>query len=307
MIFGLLAAAAVANPVGPAEEDDDIPVYTEKVLPGKPTQVPKFGSKKITTAPRKEVEDTEDRRLHSPHSQTSFVPKATLKTTKPVRGSSRPLKRANRIAVAPSAGYNEINPSSGEHDSHPSSFEAAKGLGVEYAPEVEAPSAHEDVGDEYRPRRPHKERAAPLRSHHQESVAPISVHQESVAPARSHHQESVAPARSHHQESVAPARSHHQESVAPPRAHHQESVAPPRLQHQTSAAPVRVQYRPRPETRRIQNHASSDIGTAVGNAPQIRYAVAPQNFAPASLPVKDAPDYTYAGSSYVSTKDKPLP
>lgn len=271
-------------------------MYTEKVLPGKPTQVPKFGSKKITTAPRKEVEETEDRRLHSPHSQTSFIPKATLKTTKPVRGSSRPLKRTNRIAVAPSVGYNEINPASGEHDSHSSSFEATKGLGVEYAPEVETPSAHEDVVDEYRPRRAHKERAAPLRPHHQESAAPISAHQESVAPAKSYHQESVAPARSHHQESVAPLR-----------AHHQESVAPPRLQHQTSAAPVRVQYRPRPETRRIQNHASSDIGTAVGNAPQIRYAVAPQNFAPAALPVKDAPDYTYAGSSYVSTTDKPLP
>lgn len=234
----MLVTAIVASPVGPHDEEEDLPVYTEKVVPNKPTQVPKFGSKKATTAPRKVHEKQDNKRLYEPPVHTTTLPKAVLKSTKPIRGSTRPVRRINRIPSTPSVGHNEIQPTSTEdYDSPSHDFIAAKGLGVEYAPEVETSPSHGDPEDNYQSQRNDPPTNGPSRT------------------ARHHTSTPLKPV-------VYPS-----------------DYAPKRLYHQSH----------------------SDLGPAVGNAPLLRYAVAPQSFAPAPARVKDIPDYGHAGNSYVST------
>lgn len=231
----MLVTAIVASPAGPYEEEEDLPVYTEKVVPNKPTQVPKFGSKKATTTPRKVHEKLDNKRSHEPSVHTTTLPKAVLKSTKPIRDSTRPVRRINRIPSTPPDGHNEIKPTSTEdYDSPSQDFIAAKGLGVEYAPEVETPPPHGDLEDSYQPQRTEPPTKAPSRT------------------ARHHTSTPLKPV-------VYPS-----------------NYAPKRLYHQSY----------------------SDLGPAVGNAPLLRYAVAPQSFEPAPARVKD---YGYEGNSYVST------
>ena len=233
-----MVAAIVASPVGPHEEEEDLPVYTEKVVPNKPTQVPKFGSKKASTASRKVPEKLDYRRTYESPAHTTTLPKAVLKSTKPIRGSTRPVRRINRVPSSPSVGQNEITSTSTEdYDSPSLSFIAAKGLGVEYASEVETPPPHEDKVENYERQKDEPPTNAPSRTarHHTSSPQKPVVHRPNYAPERLYHQ------------------------------------------------------------------SHSDLGPAVGNAPLLRYAVAPQRFAPAPARAKDIQDYGYAGNSYVST------
>ncbi|GIX82065.1 cuticle protein 16.8 [Caerostris darwini] len=141
----LLITAVVSYPIDGVEDDDDIPVYTEKVSAAKPTtRVPRFESKKLATPPKKAPESShlvKESPYHAPEQ-----PKIALKTTKPIRPNVRPVRRSpehpqNTIVedTYPKrkpvlrGGYNAPQPS----------YAAAPQLGVEYAPEVVANSYEE--------------------------------------------------------------------------------------------------------------------------------------------------------------------
>lgn len=229
----IVAAVAVANPVTPSEEEDDLPVYTEKVVPGKTTQVPKFGAKKLSVPPKKAPEKLrlQEKRTHTSPLYTTEYP--IVKTTKAIRSNTRPVRRINDVHREPLVGYNDLSPAN-DYEVPPPKL--AKGLGVEYAPDVVPPSEEShDVVQNYQPQRVRQQ--------------------------------------------------------------------------------VRPQVRQQVRPQRAHSSTSADIGTAVGNAPQLRYAVAPQKFAsapvpvpapdsapvPVRAPVHDVSEYAHAGSSYVST------
>ncbi|GIX86882.1 uncharacterized protein CEXT_513751 [Caerostris extrusa] len=134
LISLLLITAVVSYPIDGVEDDDDIPVYTEKVSAAKPTtRVPRFESK-TSNASQKAPESSsliKESPYHAPEQ-----PKIALKTTKPIRPNVRPVRRSpehpqNTIVedIYPKrkpvlrGGYNAPQPS----------YAAAPQLGVEYA------------------------------------------------------------------------------------------------------------------------------------------------------------------------------
>ncbi|XP_054720047.1 uncharacterized protein LOC129229707 [Uloborus diversus] len=156
IIFCLLATVVVSNPIGPEEDDDDIPVYTEKVSPAKPTaaarRVPQFGEKKISPKVASEKLALDRKRPYSIQKQTTSVPKAVLKTTKPILSNSRPVRRIPKVRTDSfeAERYNGIM--KGEYNAPKVSYAPSPELGVEY--DVPDRSISHGLIDDYEPRRP---------------------------------------------------------------------------------------------------------------------------------------------------------
>ncbi|KAF8783150.1 Cuticle protein 16.8 like protein [Argiope bruennichi] len=246
----LLVSTVVSYPIAGAEDEDDLPVYTEKVSSAKPTtRIPRFESKKLSPVPKKASESI------SPAKEPSYSLPEQPKVVapKPIRSNPRPVRRTpdhpqNAIAEGaypkpkPSlrVGYNAPKPS---YVPAPAAAPAPV-LGVEYAPEV-ADNSYE---------------ASPL---HVEEPRPKLV-------------------RSSAPEYGAP--SVHAEEPRP-------KLVRPSVQ-EYRASPLHVEE-PRPK---LVRSSVSEYGAAAGNAPHLRYEVAPQALAAPSTGYKA--DYN---------EDKPQP
>ncbi|GFY58702.1 uncharacterized protein TNIN_250831 [Trichonephila inaurata madagascariensis] len=185
----LLITVVVSYPISGVEDDDDIPVYTEKVSAAKPTtRVPRFESKKLTAVPKKVPENYQPAKEvpYSVPEQPILNPNVVLKTTKPVRPNVRPVRRTpdhpqNAIAEATyprqkpalRVGYNAPKPS----------YAAAPALGVEYAPEVEA-NNYED---------PHLAPAAPVHEERPQRLVKPSISEHRAAVGNAPHLRYEAP------------------------------------------------------------------------------------------------------------------
>ncbi|GBN54016.1 hypothetical protein AVEN_175561-1 [Araneus ventricosus] len=261
----LLISAVVSYPIAGVEDEDDLPVYTEKVSSAKPTtRIPRFESKKLTTSPKKASESIPSAK--EPSYPLPELPKVVPKAPKPVRSNPRPVRRTpehpqNTIVEGvypkpkPSlrGGYNAPKPS---YVPAPAAA-PAPALGVEYAPEVvdnkyEASPLHVE---EPRPRQvvPNSYEASPL---HVEEPRPRQVVPNSYEASPLH--------------------------VEEPRP---RQVVP----NSYEASPLHAEE-PRPK---VVRPSLPEYGAAAGNAPHLRYEVAPQ-----SLP---APSTGYKTDYSVST------
>lgn len=152
-------------PIDQDAQDEDIPVYTEKVVQAKPTQpggsvtrIPRFRSKKLSSLPKKAPRSPPSDDAGEPYplpKQTTSIPK----TENPIRNNPRPIRRIPsyprntivdddypRRKPALRGGYNAPRPSYAE----------APHLGVEYDPEVQQ-NVYEPpqrLVEDYRPRKP---------------------------------------------------------------------------------------------------------------------------------------------------------
>ncbi|XP_015925060.2 uncharacterized protein [Parasteatoda tepidariorum] len=139
IFLSVLTTIVVCNPIERLGEEDDIPVYTEKVSPGKPTKparVPRFESKKLSSS------------LKPASYHQSIVPKPENHRPEPV--SVRPVQRVPNH-LPNSVVENEYPRLKPKRDYRaPKQAYSAPPLGVQYDDEV--PNEHGLVHD-YAPRR----------------------------------------------------------------------------------------------------------------------------------------------------------
>ncbi|XP_035219097.1 uncharacterized protein LOC118192281 isoform X1 [Stegodyphus dumicola] len=164
LLLFVLATAVVCNPV-PPEDDDDIPVYTEKVVPAKPTQpgrtrpvtrIPKFGTKKLIpgSAITGEKLSSNNKLPYVIPKQATSAPKALLKTTEAIRSSNRPVRRTPKYLSNSLANGESPAPKralTGGHNAPRPVYAPAPELGVQYASEI-SPSSY-GLAHDYQPRK----------------------------------------------------------------------------------------------------------------------------------------------------------
>ncbi|KAG8197308.1 hypothetical protein JTE90_007554 [Oedothorax gibbosus] len=167
VLFLIVITAVVCAPIDQA--DEDIPVYTEKVVKAKPTKpggsvtrVPRFHSKKLSSLAKQTptpASQSDDAGEPYPIPDATSAPEEDLKPAKPLRNNPRPYKRnpSHPKNVIVNEDYPRRKPSLrvGYNAPRPS-YAKVPQLGVEYAPEVlqNAYEPPQKLVDEYKPRKP---------------------------------------------------------------------------------------------------------------------------------------------------------